>query len=145
MKRLLIAILVLMAGISLAAGTNDVIKLDDITKVDSYKQGKITIGGKLIRSDIIVLPDGTVQHPWSTKTRHVLTAEDIPELMDLKLDVLIIGAGHLGLMKPTNDLMKELETKGIEVLILKTDSAIKKLEELRKGGKQVAACFHIGC
>ena len=146
MKRMMIAIL-LVAGVALAAEEKEEppLKLGPDVKIDSYEQGKITIGGKLIRTDIIILPDGTVQHPWATEKRHVLTQEDIPDLLALKLDVLIIGTGRQGNMKPTATLKKDLKEKGFEVLILKTTQAIEKLNALRKEGKQVAACFHIGC
>jgi len=139
-------VLIMLAAVVLGADEPEKpIKLDEQTKIDSYSQGKITIGGKLIRTDIVILPDGTVKHPWSTKKRHFLTAEDIPDIIDLELDVLIIGTGRQGLMKPSPELKKKLKEKKYEVLTLKTAEAIKKLTALRADGKKVAACFHIGC
>jgi hypothetical protein len=145
MKRYLISALMFVAATGIAADTNEVIKLDEKTTIDSYSQGKITIGGKLIRSDILILPDGTVQQDWSTKTSHVLTEEDIRGLLALKAGTLIIGTGNQGLMKPAPALKKSLKEAGVDVIILKTPEAIKKLKELRGEGKNVSACFHIGC
>jgi hypothetical protein len=139
------ALLVLAAGTVLAAETNEVVRLDGKTTVDAHTQGKITIGGVLILDDIHILPDGTVQHPWATRTRHVVTETDISALLDAKPEVLVIGTGHEGLMKPSAELKKTLKEKGIEVLILKTGAAIEKLKTLRGEGKKAGACVHIGC
>lgn len=139
------SILMLAAVAVIAAETNEVIRLDGKTTIDSYSQGKITIGGKLIRTDILVEPDGTVKVDWSTKTSHVLTEEDIRGLLALKAGTLIIGTGNQGLMKPAPALKKSLKEAGVDVIILKTPEAIKKLKELRGEGKNVSACFHIGC
>lgn len=142
----LIVILVLAAATALAAGETDtVLKLGDKTAIDSFSQGKLTIGGKLIRTDVLILADGTVRHPWATKKRHVLVSEDITDLVGLDLDVLVIGTGVHGLMKPSSELKNILKEKQYDVLYLKTGAAIEKLKALRAEGKKVAACFHIGC
>lgn len=147
MKLLLLtfAVAVLTACSCPAAGTNEVIRLDDKTTISAYAQGRITIGGRLIRTDILVFPDGTVQQDWSTATNHVLSAADIAGLLEVKSDMLVIGTGHDGLMRPAAGLMKVLKEKGQEFVLLKTDDAIKKLKALRLEGKSVCACLHIGC
>lgn len=145
MKAVWTCVLAVIAGSVIAAEPEKPLKLGEKVTIEKYSQGKITIGGRLIRTDIIILPDGTVQHPWAMKKRHVLTPEDIPGLLEQKLDVLIIGRGKHGFVTVMPKLRKAAKDKGIELIMLKTGQAIEKLKELRKGEKRVGACFHIGC
>ena len=89
--------------------------------------------------------DGTVRQDWKTKTSHVLAEGDIKALLEAKPDVLIVGTGNAGMMRPASDFKKSLKEKGVELLLLKTGDALKKLKVLREQGRKVGACLHIGC
>jgi hypothetical protein len=113
--------------------------------IGAYSQGKLVISGKTNTQDVLIMPDGTVNLSWDTKTTHVLTVKDIGALLDSKPEIIIVGTGHQSLLKPSPDLKKRLKGWGIEAEFLQTDKAVERFKELKKAGKQVGACFHIGC
>lgn len=113
--------------------------------IDSYSFGNMVIDGNQYTRDIIILPDGAVLHPWWRKTGHVLAMSDIPEIIAASPDVLVVGTGKPGLMKPEGSLCRELETIGIETRVLPTKQAAAEYNYLREQRRNVAACFHLTC
>ena len=66
--------------------------------INSYSFGTITIDGNKFSKDLIIYPDH-INSNWRRKTGHLLTEDDIAEILDYKPEVLIIGIGASGLMK----------------------------------------------
>jgi hypothetical protein len=112
--------------------------------IDSYIFGRIVIDGKPYSKDLIIFPDGTVFHPWWRKTGHKVALSDIQEIIATSPDILIVGTGMPGLMKPESAFYRELETMGIETRVMPTKAAIKEYNALAQHRK-VAACFHLTC
>ncbi|GAH23507.1 unnamed protein product, partial [marine sediment metagenome] len=65
--------------------------------INSYSFGSITIDGKNYRSDVIIFPD-KINSRWWRKSGHLLSDEDIGEILKYKPEMLIIGTGASGLM-----------------------------------------------
>ncbi len=114
-------------------------------KIDGYQFGSITIDGKTYRSDLIIYPDGTINDNWWRQSSHRLTKEDIADLIEKKPEIIVVGTGVSGLMKPEKDLSDYLLSKGIELVCAPNAQAIETFNRLISSGKKVGACFHLTC
>ena len=66
--------------------------------INSYSFGNIKIDGNKFSKDLIIYPDH-INSNWRRKISHLLSEDDIKEILDYKPEVLIIGNGAYGLMK----------------------------------------------
>ncbi len=112
--------------------------------IDSYAFGSIIVDGKKFTSDLIIYPDGRVETSWWRKAGHKLAIDDIDELIKSKPEVIIVGTGSSGLMKPEKELEKLLQQKGIEFISTLSRKAVKIYNDLSLK-KLVGACFHLTC
>ena len=60
-------------------------------RIDGYSFGRMTVGGREFRSDLIIYPDGRVQDNWWRAEGHNLLLEDIAEVLATSPKKLIIG------------------------------------------------------
>lgn len=111
--------------------------------IDSYSFGSITIGGSTYRSDVIIYPE-RVNSVWWRKEGHNLYPEDIEEIFKYEPEVLIIGQGSPGLMKVPGPTQKAIRDRGIELVVCKTEKAVKKYNDLSPS-KKVVAALHLFC
>ncbi len=111
--------------------------------INSYSFGSITIDGKTYRSDVIIYPD-RVNPNWWRKSGHLLSEEDIGEILEYDPEVLIVGTGKSGLMKVDNRVVEKLNSIGIKYIIKKTDEAVREYNKLQKKDRVICA-FHLTC
>jgi len=111
--------------------------------IENYSFGQILINGKKYNSDLIIFEDH-VNDSWWRKEGHNLCIDDIKEIIDKKPDIMIVGTGSFGLMKVSTDLIKYLESMGIETIVKKTKDACDEYNTLYKK-KKVIAAFHLTC
>ena len=109
--------------------------------IESYDFGRIVIDGKAYTSDVIIFPDRVLSN-WWRKEGHALDIEDLKEVIEFKPKILVVGTGHSGLMKPKNETLKFLESKGIEVIVEKTKRACDVLNSLVANA---VGAFHLTC
>jgi len=112
--------------------------------VDSYHFGEIIIDGKHYNKDVIIF-DKEVFSPWWREKGHLLSREDLNEILQAKPEILIIGNGASGLMKVSNEVKDFIEKRGIKCIILNTEEAYKKFNEFKSLGKNIIAAFHLTC
>lgn len=113
-------------------------------KIDTSSFGFIVIDGEKYTSDLIIHPDGRVDDAWWRKRGHRLSFDDIGGLVESKPEVIIVGTGVNGLLKPVPRLAEMLAEKGIELIPLPNQEAIASFNELSLK-KRVGACFHLTC
>ena len=113
-------------------------------QIKSYEFGRIEINGTVYTSDVIIY-DEHVNASWWRKEGHYLQTEDIEEILKAKPDVIIIGTGKFDTMKVSNDVMKELESRGIKAIYVKTDEACKRHNEISDSSKKVVTALHLTC
>ena len=111
--------------------------------IDSYSFGNITIDGQKFTKDLIIFPDH-INSNWKRKIGHLLTKDDITEILDYKPEVLIIGTGSRGLMKVDEILKDKIKALGIEFVIKKTSEAVIEYNRIYKDNKIVCAP-HLTC
>ena len=113
--------------------------------IDSYAFGRMVIGGRPYTEDLIILPDGAIVCPWWRKTGHTIAMSDIRDVIACSPDILIVGTGNPGLMKPGGALCDELEMMGIGIRVMPTKEAAREYNALGGRGRLVAGCFHLTC
>ena len=111
-------------------------------KIDSYSFGRIIIEGKSYFKDVIVFPD-RVYSPWWRKEGHNLCIDDLEEVLKDPPEVLVIGRGYAGVMKVPEELVRELNEKGIEVVVERTSQAVKTFNSLKD--RRAVAALHLTC
>ena len=112
--------------------------------IEDYTFGKILVDGILYTSDIKI-NDGIVVPGWWRKSGHVVTIEDIGDILDAGADILVIGSGDPGLMKSSDPLRAYLKEAHIKLIEESTSKAVLTFNKLFDKGEKVAAGFHLTC
>jgi hypothetical protein len=119
--------------------------------IEEYKFGSITIDGKTYNYDVEVRWTGEVLKWWREES-HVIDVEDVKRAIEQNPDTIIIGTGASGMAKVTEEAKKEIFSKEIELIIDKTEEAIKTFniqkeesEEEERVQKRVIGLFHLTC
>jgi hypothetical protein len=112
-------------------------------EIDHYSFGTITINGKTYTSDVIIYPD-SVDPSWWRKEGHSLRPEDLDKALSAKPDLLIIGTGFSGIMKVPGETVLFIQSKGIEVMVQRTEKAVSLYNALSKT-RNIVAALHLTC
>lgn len=114
--------------------------------IASYDFGVIAINGKRYTTDLIIFPD-RVRDRWWRREGHRLHLEDLQEILDVKnsIDVLVVGTGYSGIMQVPDEVVKELSSRNIEIIVQPTKQACKTFNELLGSGRRVVAALHLTC
>lgn len=113
--------------------------------IEKCNFGSMVIDQQQYRSDLVIFPDGRVAGDWRRAAGHHLEMQDIEGLVAAGPDVIIVGTGIFGLMRPANDLARLLSAQGIELLAARTKTAAQEYNRLKQSSRRVAACFHLTC
>ena len=111
--------------------------------ITQYSFGKIVIDGRTYTSDVIIYPD-RVDDKWWRREGHRLQSEDLAGVVEARPEAVVLGTGHLGLMKVPAETKVYIESKGIEVHIARTGEAVSVFNNLQ-GKKRTVACLHLTC
>jgi len=111
--------------------------------IDSYKFGQMVIDGKKHTKDLIIFPD-KVKSSWWRKKGHLLTLDDLEDVLSRDPEILIVGTGYMGLMKVDDEVKKYAEEKGIKLIIQKSKKAVQTFNQKQSEG-QVFGAFHLTC
>jgi len=111
--------------------------------IEAYSFGKMTLDGKVYSSDLIIYPE-RIDHSWWRRSGHSLCVKDIQQALDAKPEVLIIGTGYMGLMKVTDEVKETVDNNRIELIIQKSQKAVKSYNEMAVKKKTIGA-FHLTC
>lgn len=119
--------------------------------IEKYKFGLIRINGKVYNYDVEVRWTGEVLK-WWRKESHVIDVDDVKRAIEQNPETIIIGTGESGVARVTEDAQKAIKSKGIELIIDKTEEAVKtfniiKEESVKEEGRQrkVIGLFHLTC
>jgi hypothetical protein len=111
--------------------------------IDSYRFGHIVIDGRPYTSDVIILP-GRVDASWWRKQGHSLCVEDIEAAIEANPDVLVVGTGADGLMQVPESTAQYVRSRGVALIVERTDAACERYNELARSSTAVAA-LHLTC
>jgi hypothetical protein len=112
--------------------------------IESYSFGRMVINGTLYTKDVIIMPDNSILSPWWRRRGHVLTVDDLRDLLAQQPKTIICGTGAMGVMRPAAELKDYLEAHNIEFIIQKSSWAVE-IYNSRRGEENLGACFHLTC
>ncbi len=119
--------------------------------IEEYHFGVITIDGKNYTNDVEVRWTGEILD-WWRKESHLVDVEDVKRAIEQGPEIIVIGTGESGLVKITDEAEKEIEEKGIKLVIDVTGEAVRTFnvinqESEEEEGEQakVIGLFHLTC
>lgn len=111
-------------------------------RLEGYSFGRVTADGERHTRDLIILPDRVVGN-WWRRDGHSLVLEDLDEVIDELPDRLVVGCGADGRLRPDPAVIEELERRGVDVEVLRTDDAVRRYNGLDE--RHAAAALHLTC
>lgn len=111
--------------------------------IENYVFGKFIIAGKEYESNLKIINDKVIV--YKHLENHNLLLSDIIDLINAKPSYLIIGTGAYGVIKVKQEIIDFIQKQKIRLIIAKTDEACKKINQLLKENKKVAAFLHNTC
>ncbi len=112
--------------------------------VDHYDFGEIIVNGVVYEHDLIITPSG-VRPDWWRVEGHRLQLTDVKDVIDINVDVVVIGTGYDGRMVVDDDVIEAFRKRGAEVYVLKSRQAVKKYNEEVENGKKALLLIHLTC
>jgi len=113
-------------------------------RIESYSFGRIAVDGCEYRSDVIIWPDW-IEDGWRRREGHSLEVEDLGEVLRDPPEVLIIGTGFEGQMAVPPRVLEQLRATGMEIIVDRTEGAVREFNNLVDGEIRVAAALHLTC
>jgi hypothetical protein len=112
-------------------------------RIEDYSYGRIVVDGREERRDVILTRSGL--HPnWWRREGHRLSLEDLAPVLAEPPEVLVVGTGTAGNMRPDPGLVEALAERGIETEVMDTFAAVRRFNELLDL-RDVAAALHLTC
>jgi hypothetical protein len=113
-----------------------------MARIVGYRFGHVTVDGRELTRDVIVLP-GRVVENWWRREGHELAWVDLEDVADELPARLVVGTGTDQRMRPDQDALDRLRGRGVEVECLPTDRAVQRFGELDP--EATAAALHLTC
>lgn len=111
--------------------------------IESYSFGRIVIDGQSYTSDVVIHLHG-VRSGWRRRSSHRLVPEDLEGVVQVEAATIVVGTGKMGRMQVPDATRQNLESRGLEVVIERTDRACEAYNELSQEGLVIAA-LHLSC
>lgn len=112
-------------------------------KISDYHFGKMQIADQIYTRDLILSP-GQIIPDWRRAEGHRLALSDLKASLDEnKPEILVLGTGKFGLLKVPESVLRELQSRQIEVFVLKTGAAVEKYNALTSAN--ILGAFHLTC
>ena len=92
--------------------------------IQEYRFWVIIINGKTYNHDVEVRWTDEVLD-WWRKESHLIDIEDVERTIRENPETIVIGTGEMGIAKVTQEAQEFIKEKGIELIIDKTEEAIK--------------------
>lgn len=112
--------------------------------IEDYAFGSIEIGGEIYEGDVIIDFDEFVQ-PWKKKEDHLIDVESVQPALLKFPEVIIIGTGQSGVAQVLDATKKEIEKRGVELIIEETPMAVGIFNDLKNQERKVIGLFHLTC
>ena len=113
--------------------------------IESTHFGAMTIDGRTYTSDLFIYPDGRIEDGWWRRQGHVMAVDDILLLVDAAPELIIVGTGTSGRMRPEKNVAPFLSERGIAWIAEPTNKAVARYNREIGAGVKVGACFHLTC
>ncbi len=124
--------------------TRSGLSINEVMMIEACSFGSMVIDGRNFSSDLVIYPDGRVVDNWRRERGHRLSINDIALLIESEPEVIVVGTGINGLMKPKAGLAELLSQKNIVFLSAPNQKAMNLYNE-QINRKRAGACFHLFC
>lgn len=111
--------------------------------IDSYSFGRMDIGGQTYTSDLILFPD-KIKDSWWRESGHRLSLKDMEDVFQEAPEFIVIGTGFYGIMKVEEEVKQAAQSKGISLVIEKTEKAVESYNQIAPQKRTIGA-FHLTC
>ena len=111
-------------------------------RLEGYRFGRLVVDGEEQTRDLIVLPERVVTNWWRTDG-HRLVLDDLEDVREELPQLLVVGTGAYGQMRPDPATLETLRARGIEVEVLPTADAVQRYSQLDT--RKTAAALHLTC
>ena len=114
--------------------------------IEHYSFGEIIINGKKYNQDVEVHWSGEVLD-WRRQQGHIFALTDLDRALQQNPKMIILGTGAYGTAQVSQEVKEKMEKLGIELLIEKTNEAVKMFNNAlkMKDSKKVIGLFHLTC
>jgi hypothetical protein len=111
-------------------------------RIADYRFGHVTVEGRELTRDVIVLPDRVIESWWRANGHELIWAdlEDVVEELPARL---VVGMGADRRMRPDPSTLERLRGRGVDVECLPTAEAVERFAELDP--ETTAAALHLTC
>jgi len=114
--------------------------------IDAYSFGSISIDGDTYPHDVVI-DHGRLRKRKKKPSRHLRdrfghTPLSVEEEIPWDCRVLVIGSGADGQLPVMDEVKEEARRRDVELLIVPTEQAIRRLDEAPKGTN---AILHVTC
>ncbi|MBN1341112.1 MAG: hypothetical protein JXQ73_00430 [Phycisphaerae bacterium] len=106
--------------------------------------GRITIDGQTYDKDLI-LHEGHVHPNWWRASGHGLCMEDLAAILAQPPEVLVIGRGHMKVLRVPATTREALAQRHVELIDVSTPKAVDRYLQLAAQGRRVSAGLHLTC
>ncbi len=117
-------------------------------RIESFRFSSIVIGGKTYGRDVLILPDGAVKQRrggfWKFGS-HTIRKGEIEELVKAKPEIVVVGIGTDAKARLEPDAQLLAKESTLELFVLPSREAIKRLNQIIDEGRRAAALIHITC
>lgn len=112
--------------------------------IDETGFGRMVVDGRTFSGDLTIIA-GKPRPNWRRKQGHVADIQDLAEVLAARPEVLVLGTGVSGLLRPAPDLAARLAQASIRLEAAPTAQAAQRFNELSSQGADVAGAFHLTC
>ena len=118
-------------------------------RIDGTAFGLIIIDGETYEHDVIVQTDGSVKRRVKKLsktvygTSHVVSLEEIRNLYEEQVKFLVVGSGHHGILRVSDEARAYLEEKGCRIQVCPTPQAAQIWNN--SDSEKTIGLFHITC
>ncbi len=110
--------------------------------IRAYADGEARINESVYRESLIVTPDRLITG-WPVDEGAPLAAEHLAPLLELGVDIVVIGTGRR-LRFPAPEVLALLGSHGIGAEVMDTAAACRTFAVLASEGRRVAAALVLG-
>jgi hypothetical protein len=116
-------------------------------RITHLSWGRLEVEGVGSYKDAKLWPGGAREWDWDeTGTRHVpgVQPADVEELLDHGASTVVLSRGMNERLQVTPEALARLEEAGVEAVVLRTQDAVERYNELA-GTEPVGALIHSTC
>jgi uncharacterized protein len=107
--------------------------------VTAYDKGYVQVGARKLTHSLLLMAN-SIDPTWGPESAEVLCGEHLTPLVDLKVDVLLLGTGSRQRF-PRPELLRPLIEAGRSIEVMDTGAACRTYNILVAEGRTVAAAL----